>query len=187
MKKITTKRLIFSIALFISGMLFVLILQGILLFSDRIRPKVEVPKEVKDSLIVLMKKAKEMGETPVAAIITFDDSILASAYNTVKADSDFTRHAEINAISCLINKYGHEKFNELDRKKLILYSTYEPCLMCKGAIMHTKIMKIVSLYKKPIKENYFFENNNWSYYFNRKTGKLTEEEEQQCEKIIFTD
>lgn len=187
MKKISRKRIISSIAFFVGGILFVIGIQLLLLFADRIKPKTEVPQEVKDSLFVLMNTAKELGETPVAAIITYDDSIIASANNTVKTDSNFTRHAEINAINTLIRKIGYLEFQRLDRNKIVFYSTYEPCEMCKGVLLHTRIFKIVSLFKKPRKENLFFEINNWKHYYRRSIGEMSEEEKQDFEKIIFGD
>lgn len=186
MKKISRKRIISSIAFFVGGMLFVLCIQLMLLFADRIKSKVEVPQEVKDSLFVLMETAKELGETPVAAIITYDDSIIASAYNTVKTDSNFTRHAEINAINTLMRKIGYLEFERLDRKKLILFSTYEPCEMCKGAILHTRINKVVFLTKKLKKRNIYFERNNLNYYLKRRVGSMKIEEAQKLDKILNT-
>jgi tRNA(Arg) A34 adenosine deaminase TadA len=70
------------------------------------------------------------------------DSILSAGYNTVYRDSSAGGHAEINAISNAIHRIGFDTFSKLDKQKLILVSTFEPCMMCKGALIEYDIRKV---------------------------------------------
>jgi tRNA(Arg) A34 adenosine deaminase TadA len=84
-------------------------------------------------------------DVPVGALLLFNDSIIGEGYNTVYRDSNAGGHAEINAISSAIQKIGFSAFSKLDRKKLVLVSTFEPCMMCKGAIMEYNIKQLYFL------------------------------------------
>jgi tRNA(Arg) A34 adenosine deaminase TadA len=84
-------------------------------------------------------------DVPVAALLIYNDSVLSTGFNTVYRDSNAGGHAEINAISNAIHKLGFESFTKLDRKKLVLVSTFEPCMMCKGAIIEYNIRNVYFL------------------------------------------
>jgi tRNA(Arg) A34 adenosine deaminase TadA len=81
-------------------------------------------------------------DVPVGAILLFEDTLLSAGHNTVIADSLAAGHAEINAISNAIRKTGFEAFSRLDRDKLVLVSTYEPCMMCQGALLEYGIRNV---------------------------------------------
>lgn len=81
-------------------------------------------------------------DVPVGSLVIYSGSIIGEGYNTVKSDTNIAGHAEINAINDAVKKVGLAQFNELDRDKLILVSTLEPCEMCKGAIIHYNIKHI---------------------------------------------
>ena len=115
----------------------------------RLRGKVEVPEEVKAELNRFGEKALETNDVPVAAIVTYFDTIIGVGYNTVRRDHNIGGHAEINALSDAYSGFGDD-FSKLDRSKLVLYTTFEPCEMCKGAIVHNGIT------------NVFFEQNKGS-------------------------
>lgn len=84
------------------------------------------------------EKAYKENEVPVGAVIVLDDEIIGKGYNRVEALQDPTAHAEIIAISSAVNKLGNWRLNGT-----VLYSTIEPCLMCAGAIILSRIEKIV--------------------------------------------
>jgi tRNA(adenine34) deaminase len=84
------------------------------------------------------KKAFEDGEIPVGAIIVHQDKIIARAYNQVERLKDVTAHAEMLAITSAANYIGGKYLNQCE-----LYVTLEPCIMCVGAIRHSRVKKIV--------------------------------------------
>ncbi len=185
MIKIFKSRWFKNLCLFFSGIIFVLLLQFAVLFSDRIRPRVDVPEIVNDTLLSLIEiPEKVLNEFPVAALLMYDDSILSTGYNTTVPDHDFTKHAEINAINNAINLLGKERFKELDRDKLVLYTTNEPCLMCQGTIKFVGIENIVTLVKKPFKWNFYDKIKELKCFYNHRIGDVTEEDKQKYKEIM---
>ena len=83
------------------------------------------------------KKAMELEEIPVGAVIVKNGKIIARGYNKKELKKDATRHAEIIAIEKASKK--------LDNWRLIdceMYVTVEPCVMCAGAIISSRIKKV---------------------------------------------
>jgi tRNA(adenine34) deaminase len=90
---------------------------------------------------VALKLAKTnllMDEVPVAAIIVCDEQIIGQGLNKNFHSHQVHDHAEILAINDAV---AHLKKNNL--KECTLYVTLEPCLMCTGAIVHSKIGRVV--------------------------------------------
>lgn len=83
------------------------------------------------------KKAYEKLEVPVGAIIVKDGKIIARAHNLKETKTDTTKHAEILAIQKASKKL--ESWRLLDCE---MYITLEPCSMCAGAIINSRIKKI---------------------------------------------
>lgn len=83
------------------------------------------------------KKAEAINEVPVGAIIVKDNKIIASAYNMTETLKDPTAHAEIIAIKRACNYLGNWRLNGCE-----LYVTLEPCPMCAGAILQSRISKV---------------------------------------------
>ena len=124
--------------------IFLFVFFVIIVFQTRIfqlKPKANITKLQDKELIELASKALESKDVPVGAILLYSNSIIGSGYNTVRRDTNISGHAEINAINDAVKKIGMEQFKALDRDKLILVSTFEPCEMCKGAILHYDIRK----------------------------------------------
>ncbi len=84
------------------------------------------------------KKAYELGEVPVGAVIVKNNQIIARSHNMRETTQDATHHAEIIAI----NK-ACDKLNSWRLTDCILYVTLEPCLMCAGALVLSRIKKVV--------------------------------------------
>lgn len=96
-------------------------------------------KEYMKIALLLAKKAVKNGDVPVGAIIVDQDgNILGKGYNKKEKDQDPTKHAEIIAISKACKKVGSWRL-----ENCVIYSTLEPCLMCLGAILQTRINLIV--------------------------------------------
>ncbi|CAN5610868.1 hypothetical protein BH11BAC1_BH11BAC1_20650 [soil metagenome] len=103
--------------------------------------------------LVLLKEAGNALpslDVPVGSILIYNDSILSTGHNTVMMDSNVAGHAEINAINNAIRKTGFAEFSRLNREKLILVSTFEPCMMCRGAILEYNIRHVYFLKGKGI-------------------------------------
>ncbi len=73
-----------------------------------------------------------------AVLVNNDNEIIAKAHNKKEADNDPTAHAEILVIREAANKYNNWRLEDLT-----LYVTLEPCPMCAGAILYSRIPKVV--------------------------------------------
>lgn len=83
-------------------------------------------------------KAFDKGEVPVGAVIVFEDHIIAAAHNQVELLRDATAHAEMLAITAASDALGNWRLSDTT-----LYTTLEPCAMCFGAMLLSRIHTIV--------------------------------------------
>src|SRR5438445_7071421 len=84
------------------------------------------------------QKANEAGEVPVGAVIVRAGKIIARAHNQVELLKDATAHAEMLALTQAEAAVGDWRLTECD-----LYVTKEPCAMCAGALVHTRIRRVI--------------------------------------------
>ena len=89
--------------------------------------------------LVEAKKAGQMGEVPIGAILVSEDGhVLSSTHNRTIDLADPTAHAEILALrEAALNINNYRLLNTT------LYVTVEPCMMCMGAIVHARISEVV--------------------------------------------
>lgn len=87
---------------------------------------------------MLAEQALDEGEIPIGAIVVHDGTIIGKGYNQVQKLNDPTAHAEIIAISAAC-EYLHNKY----LRGCTLYVTIEPCPMCAGALVWSKIDSVV--------------------------------------------
>lgn len=85
----------------------------------------------------LAKKAFSLDEVPVGAVIVKDGKIISKAFNTRESTNDATAHAEILAI-----KKACKKLNDFRLIGCEMYVTLEPCVMCTGAILNSRIENV---------------------------------------------
>ncbi len=90
------------------------------------------------------RKAYELDEVPVGAVIVCNDMIVARAFNRTQQLKDVTAHAEMQAFTSASEHLGSKYL-----KDCTLYVTLEPCLMCAGASYWTQISRIVFGAKDP--------------------------------------
>lgn len=86
----------------------------------------------------LAKKAAALGEVPVGAVIVQNDRIIARGYNRRELDQNGLSHAELTAMQRACKKLHSWRLEDCT-----LYVTLEPCPMCTGAIINTRIPRVV--------------------------------------------
>ena len=82
-------------------------------------------------------KALQMDEMPVGCVIVYKNEIVGKGFNKKEDKKNSLMHAEIIAINQACKKIGDWRLNECE-----MYVTLEPCLMCLGAIIESRIKKI---------------------------------------------
>ena len=90
------------------------------------------------------KKAYNINETPIGAVIVKNDIIIARAYNKRETSNLATSHAEVLAINKACKKLKSWRLDDCE-----MYITLEPCMMCLGAIIQSRIKKIYIDAKEP--------------------------------------
>jgi tRNA(adenine34) deaminase len=88
--------------------------------------------------------AYEEDEIPIGAVIVHEEQIIASAHNRVAILKDPTAHAEILAITQAAQKIGDWRLNEAK-----IYVTKEPCPMCSGATIISRIGEVIYGFNDP--------------------------------------
>ncbi len=83
-------------------------------------------------------KAKDIGEVPIGAVIVFKGEIIATGYNVRETLQETLSHAELIAI-----RRANEKIGSWRLEDCTLYVTLEPCPMCAGAIVQSRIKRVV--------------------------------------------
>ena len=86
----------------------------------------------------LAHRAESEDEVPVGAVLVYDEQVIGEGWNRPIIDSDPTAHAEIMALRAAAKKI--DNYRLLDTT---LYVTLEPCIMCTGAIIHSRVKRVV--------------------------------------------
>ena len=86
----------------------------------------------------LAEKAAGRDEVPIGAVVVREGKIIARAYNEVELLKDSTAHAEMLALTQAEAAVGDWRLTDCD-----LYVTKEPCAMCAGALVHTRIRRVI--------------------------------------------
>jgi len=125
-------------------------------------------------------KAYQKEEVPVGAVIVKEGKIIARAHNLKESKHDTTCHAEILAIQKASKKLDAWRLDNCE-----MYVTLEPCSMCAGALIQSRIKKVyigTMDYKTGACGSVFnlFEDYTFNHKVEVETGILKEE----CEKIL---
>ena len=86
----------------------------------------------------MAQKAYDANEVPVGAVVVREGRIIARAYNQVELLKDATAHAEMIALTQAEAAVGDWRLIDCD-----LYVTKEPCAMCAGALVHTRVRRVI--------------------------------------------
>ncbi len=84
------------------------------------------------------KKAYKLEEVPIGCVIVQNDKIIARGYNRRNTDKNTLAHAEMSAIKKASKKTGDWRLEDCT-----MYVTLEPCQMCAGAIVQSRLGKVV--------------------------------------------
>jgi len=84
------------------------------------------------------KKAEALGEVPIGAVIVYEDEIIARSHNLRESTQNAVTHAELMAIQEACQVLGSWRL-----ENTTLYVTLEPCPMCAGAILQSRIPRVV--------------------------------------------
>ncbi|MGQ0749102.1 MAG: tRNA adenosine(34) deaminase TadA [Betaproteobacteria bacterium] len=101
------------------------------------------PDAARDALLMeealaLAQEAMTAGEVPVGAVVVRDGRIIGRGYNRPISGHDPTAHAEIVAMRDAAQKLSNYRLNDCE-----LFVTLEPCVMCAGAMLHARIVRVV--------------------------------------------
>tara|TARA_S200000501_G_C20822862_1_gene743665 strand:+ start:1189 stop:1677 length:489 start_codon:yes stop_codon:yes gene_type:complete len=125
-------------------------------------------------------QANKNGEVPVGAVIVKNNKIIAKGYNQMVSLNDPTAHAEINVIRSAAKKLGNYRM-----PGCTIYVTLEPCIMCIGAIFHSRLKRVVFGTKDEDKEILcntldLFKNKKINHHSEIMGGILSE----KCKEIL---
>ena len=120
-------------------------------------------------------KAAKKSEVPVGAVIVCDGEVVSSAHNLTNTLRDVTAHAEILAIREAEKRIGDWRLDNCE-----LYVTLEPCMMCMGAIINSRIKRIYfGAYDKDF--GFALSNHFTMPYHTEIYGGICEDE---CKKVL---
>lgn len=95
-------------------------------------------KKFMEEAILLAKQAADADDVPVGALVVKDNKIIGRGYNLREVNGDPTAHAEIVAIREAAKTVGSWHLEDCE-----LYVTLEPCPMCAGAIINSRIKRVI--------------------------------------------
>lgn len=124
-------------------------------------------------------KAYAIGEIPVGCVIVKDGKVIARGYNKRESLQDVTLHAEIIAIKKACKKLGSWRLENCD-----MFVTLEPCPMCSGAIIQSRIKNLYIGANDPKTGAAGSVLDLFSYSFNHKVNLYKEVMMDECSTII---
>jgi len=98
----------------------------------------ETDREMMRLAIAEAKKAPATGDAPVGAVAVFEGKAIATGRNRREADSDPTAHAEVVAMRDAARKLGRWRLDGVT-----IYVTKEPCVMCAGTMVMSRLSRVV--------------------------------------------
>ena len=100
--------------------------------------KMDIDEEYMKEAIRQAKKAYAIGEVPIGCVIVYEGKIIGRGYNRRTTDKNTLAHAEMIAI-----KKASKKMGDWRLEGCTMYVTLEPCQMCSGAIVQSRMSRVV--------------------------------------------
>ena len=130
------------------------------------------------------ERAVEVNEVPIGAVVVHNNKIIGRGFNQTEMLNDSTAHAEMLAITAASNHLQSKLLDECD-----IYITAEPCLMCSGAIL---LSRIKNLYFATFEPKFgacgslfnVIENDKYNYKPKVYSGIYADESKQLLEKFF---
>lgn len=129
--------------------------------------------------LVLAKKAFELGEVPVGAVAVWDGKIVGRGMNLRETDKNALRHAEITAIDEACKNLGGWRLWKCD-----LYVTLEPCPMCAGAIINSRVKRVIYGASDPKAGSCGSLTNLFEMPYNHKPEVVSGVLEEECSALL---
>lgn len=129
--------------------------------------------------LLLAKKAFDMGEVPVGAVAVWDGEIVGRGMNLRETDKNALRHAEIMAIDEACKKLGGWRLWKCD-----LYVTLEPCPMCAGAIINSRVKRVIYGASDPKAGSCGSLTNLFEMPYNHKPEVVSGVLEEECSALL---
>lgn len=125
--------------------------------------------------ILQAKKAYDLMEVPVGAVIVKDNEIIGKGFNKKEQLNDPVSHAEIEAIKNACAYVGDWRLNDA-----LMYVTAEPCIMCAGAVLQARIQKVFFGVKEPkfggvVSKDNIFDKTDLNHKVSYEYGLLADE------------
>ncbi|MGN1096022.1 MAG: tRNA adenosine(34) deaminase TadA [Eubacteriales bacterium] len=125
------------------------------------------------------KKSLALMEVPVGAVVVCEGEVISAAYNTRETDKNALRHAEISAISAACERLHGWRLHKCE-----LYVTLEPCPMCAGAIVNSRIKRVVYGAKDPKAGAFGTVLDLNAYPLNHKPEIISGVMEEECSALL---
>lgn len=125
------------------------------------------------------KKAMDLGEVPIGAVIVKDGEVVAAAHNLTESLKDPTAHAEILAMRSAAQRLGDFRLTGCE-----LYVTLEPCPMCAGGAINARLSEIVFGATDPAKGALESITNLYSFPFPNKPLVYGSVMEKECLELL---
>ena len=127
----------------------------------------------------LAEKAFELGEVPVGAVAVWEGKIVGRGMNLRETDKTALRHAEIMAIDEACKNLGGWRLWKCD-----LYVTLEPCPMCAGAIINSRVKRVIYGASAPKAGSCGSLTNLFEMPYNHKPEVVSGVLEKECSEIL---
>lgn len=106
--------------------------------------QLQIDKYYMDMALELAQQAHTMNEVPVGALVVLNEQVIGKAHNRCIADTDPSAHAEVLAL-----RQAAASINNFRLDGATLYVTLEPCLMCCGTLLQSRIARLVYGAREP--------------------------------------